>query len=232
MISQWKNCWVFTQRWQLAYQTYFVCLFKKKQKKNIFFIFGIFVYWTSSPYYWSLHDNWYILMILSYPILSYLILSETQTPLWWTLPTADLLTWSTLWSMDNEFGEKNKLFKNVVCDTQNFKYFSMTLALRHQKAVGYQLDCSSLYRLPLYQGAFRKHLLRKFLIHQQFLLHPLSVLMELVTKQTLFYQLAHAQVFLKLTKLFRSLLWAQKSCSCVKPWQYGTLNIFALMNLI
>lgn len=49
-----------------------------------------------------------------------------------------------VWTM--RFEGKHKFFKKVVRDTQNFKNVPMTLAVRHQKAISYQLDCSSFYR--------------------------------------------------------------------------------------
>ncbi|KAL7847282.1 hypothetical protein SRHO_G00222620 [Serrasalmus rhombeus] len=49
-----------------------------------------------------------------------------------------------VWTMRLE--GKHKFFKKVVRDAQNFKNVPMTLAVRHQKAVSYQLDCSSFYK--------------------------------------------------------------------------------------
>ena len=49
-----------------------------------------------------------------------------------------------VWTM--RFEGKHKFFKKVVQDAQNFKNVPMTLAVRHQKAVSYQLDCSSFYK--------------------------------------------------------------------------------------
>lgn len=48
------------------------------------------------------------------------------------------------WTM--RFEGKHKFFKRAIRNTQNFKNVSMSLATKHQKAVSYNLDCSSFFR--------------------------------------------------------------------------------------
>lgn len=52
-----------------------------------------------------------------------------------------------VWTM--RFEGKHKFFKKVIRDAQNFKNVAMTLALKHQRALSHQLDCSSFFKLDL-----------------------------------------------------------------------------------
>lgn len=85
------------------------------------------------------------------------------------------------------FEGKHKFFNKVIRDAQNFKNVAMTLAVKHQKALSHQLDCSHFFKLAVEMTnvlvATRKQLARKFRT-QKHLLHHLSALMELITRQT------------------------------------------------
>lgn len=50
-----------------------------------------------------------------------------------------------VWTM--RFEGKHKFFKKVIRDAQNFKNVAMTLAVKHQKALCHQLDCSHFFKL-------------------------------------------------------------------------------------
>jgi len=47
------------------------------------------------------------------------------------------------------FEGKHKFFKKVIRDAHNFKNVAMTLALKHQRALSHQLDCSSFFKLDV-----------------------------------------------------------------------------------
>ncbi|KAK3508172.1 hypothetical protein QTP70_015701 [Hemibagrus guttatus] len=44
---------------------------------------------------------------------------------------------------DAQHLQENKSFKKVIRDAQNFKNVAMALAVKHQKALSHQLDCSA-----------------------------------------------------------------------------------------
>lgn len=49
-----------------------------------------------------------------------------------------------VWTM--RFEGKHKFFKQIICETKNFKNVTQTLALRHQRMIAYHMDSSSFFK--------------------------------------------------------------------------------------
>lgn len=65
-----------------------------------------------------------------------------------------------VWTM--RFEAKHKFFKKVIRDAQNFKNVAMTLAVKHQRALSHQLDCSSFFKLGVEMAKVTQVLVNTF----------------------------------------------------------------------